>query len=161
VLRESGGPGVVLRLGGIYGPGRTRLVESVRDGSASIAPGPPRYTNRIQRDDCAGATAHILRLAEPAPIYVGVDCDPAEERVVLEWVAARLGVASPTVRAADAEGDASARSGSGGRGIVRRGNKRCRNARLVASGYTFRYPTFREGYESVLSAGVSEPRDLP
>ena len=32
-----------------------------------------------------------------------------------------------------------------------RGNKRCRNERLLASGYAFRYPTFREGYTAVLA----------
>jgi hypothetical protein len=31
-----------------------------------------------------------------------------------------------------------------------RGNKRGRNDRLVASGYTFLYPTYREGYRAVL-----------
>jgi hypothetical protein len=30
------------------------------------------------------------------------------------------------------------------------GGKRCRNARLLGSGYTFRYPTFREGYSAIL-----------
>jgi len=30
-------------------------------------------------------------------------------------------------------------------------NKRCRNAKLVASGYAFRYPTFREGYTALLT----------
>jgi hypothetical protein len=34
-------------------------------------------------------------------------------------------------------------------------NKRCSNARLVAAGYAFRYPTFREGYGALLGAGAS------
>jgi hypothetical protein len=33
----------------------------------------------------------------------------------------------------------------------RAGSKRCRNDRLLASGYEFRYPTFREGYTAVLA----------
>jgi hypothetical protein len=32
-----------------------------------------------------------------------------------------------------------------------RSNKRCRNDRLLASGYTFLYPTYREGYGAVLA----------
>jgi hypothetical protein len=32
-----------------------------------------------------------------------------------------------------------------------RANKRCRNDRLLASGYSFRYPTFREGYSALLT----------
>jgi hypothetical protein len=30
--------------------------------------------------------------------------------------------------------------------------KRCSNRRLRASGYTFRFPTFREGYADVIAA---------
>jgi hypothetical protein len=32
-----------------------------------------------------------------------------------------------------------------------RGSKRCRNDRLLASGYAFRFPTFREGYAALLA----------
>jgi hypothetical protein len=32
----------------------------------------------------------------------------------------------------------------------RAGSKRCRNTRLLESGYHFLYPTFREGYASLL-----------
>jgi hypothetical protein len=34
-----------------------------------------------------------------------------------------------------------------------RTNKRCSNAKLVAAGYVFRYPTFREGYGALLAEG--------
>lgn len=141
LLAASGRPHVVLRLGGIYGPGRTRLLESVREGRAVLRSGPPVFTNRIHRDDCAGALAHLAALADPAPLYVGVDRDPAPESEVLAWLAARLGVrlATATPEAAPA---APARRP--------RASKRCRSDLLVASGYRFRFPTFREGYEAVL-----------
>src|SRR5262249_35295810 len=73
LLRESGLSGVVLRLGGIYGPRRTRLVDEVRQGRAAVARGGPRYTNRIHREDCVGALDHLIELAEPADCYLGVD----------------------------------------------------------------------------------------
>ena len=38
VVAASGWPATSLRLGGIYGPGRTRLIESVRSGRAAIRP---------------------------------------------------------------------------------------------------------------------------
>jgi nucleoside-diphosphate-sugar epimerase len=141
LLRAGPFPGIVLRAGGIYGPGRTRLVDQVRAGRALYVPGAPRYTNRIHRDDCAGALRHLLRLAEPDGLYLGVDCEPADEAAVLRWLAGALGAAAP--RAADA-GEAKARRA--------RGNKRCRNDRLRASGYAFRFPSFREGYGAVLAA---------
>jgi nucleoside-diphosphate-sugar epimerase len=132
-------PGVVLRLGGIYGPGRTRLIDAVRRGEPCVE-SPPRFTNRIHRDDCAGALRHLLGLADPAPVYLGVDHAPAPECEVMDWIADRLGVGRPP------------RVPGGPGASPQRGNKRCRNDRLVASGYRFRYPTYREGYAALLGA---------
>ena len=138
LLASSPFRGVALRLAGIYGPRRTRLIDRVRKGQAVIAR-VPRYTNRIHREDCAGAIDHILELEDPAPCYVGVDDEPAEEAVVLRWLAGALGAPEPRVAG---RGEESARRG---------GNKRCRNDRLVASGYRFQFPTFREGYAATLA----------
>jgi nucleoside-diphosphate-sugar epimerase len=137
--------GVVLRLGGIYGPGRTSLVESVRSGRARLRPGPPHYTNRIHRDDCAGALAHLLALPEPAPLYLGVDREPADEAEVLRWIAARLGMPPPPV----AEGERGGVPPAAPRRA--RGSKRCSSARLLASGLRLRFPTYREGYGALIA----------
>jgi len=141
-------PATIVRFGGIYGPGRTRLLESVRRGEARLRPGGPMYTNRIHRDDCAGALRHLLLLDEPASLYLGVDCEPAEEREVLCWLARAMGVAAPL----EGQGPAAA----AGLPLRPRGSKRCANARLLASGYRFRFPTYREGYAALL--GASAPR---
>jgi nucleoside-diphosphate-sugar epimerase len=139
ILLRGPFPGTVVRFGGIYGPRRTRLIDRVRTGSAAYRDDPPLYTNRIHRDDCAGALRHLMHLEDPASVYLGVDSEPADERTVLRWLAGVLG-APPPHRAAQSEA-----------GPPRtRGNKRCRNARLLASGYAFRYPTFREGYRAVI-----------
>jgi nucleoside-diphosphate-sugar epimerase len=130
-------PACVARLGGIYGPGRNRLVESVRRGEPCVAE-PAVYTNRIHRDDAAGVFHHLLALPDPEPLYLGVDCDPAPQCQVMDWLAQRLGVAAPP-RAT-------------GSGSPQRGNKRCRNRRLLASGYRFLYPSYREGYAALLQA---------
>ncbi len=134
-------PAVTLRLGGIYGPGRDRLVREVAEGRAT-RPAEPLFTNRIHRDDAAGAIAHLLALDLPEPIYLGVDSEPADLGAIYAWIAARLGVPEPTT--ASAPGD----------GRLTRGSKRCSNARLVASGYSFLYPTFREGYGELLDRGA-------
>jgi nucleoside-diphosphate-sugar epimerase len=132
-------PAAVLRLGGIYGPGRTSLVERVRSGAARLPRGAPRWTNRIHRDDAAAALAHLAALPDTAPCYLGVDSEPAPEAKVLAWLAARLGVTLVTEAAPAREG---ARRAAG--------NKRCSNARLLATGFRFRYPTWREGYAALL-----------
>jgi nucleoside-diphosphate-sugar epimerase len=132
----------VIRFGGIYGPRRTSMIDSVRSGRAVYRADRPQYTNRIHRDDCAGALRHLMKLENPDSIYLGVDSEPAEERTVLLWLAGVMG--SPEPRAAEKK-EVSKRP---------RGNKRCLNARLVQSGYRFRYPTFREGYSAVLEGMV-------
>ena len=135
-------PGTVVRFGGIYGPRRTSLVERLRSGRVVYQAEPPRYTNRIHRDDCAGALRHLMQLAEPEALYVGVDCEPAPEAAVYAWLAGVLGGPPPRAGSPDETADPE-----------RGGNKRCRNARLLASGYAFRYPSFREGYAAVLAEG--------
>jgi nucleoside-diphosphate-sugar epimerase len=134
-------PATVLRLGGIYGPGRTRLIEEVRAGRAACVPG--LWSNRIHRDDCAGALRHLMLLERAGPLYLGVDREPVELCEIQRWLAARLGVAAPAVN----EGADPSTSTPGRR---RRSNKRCSSGRLAGSGYRFLFPTFREGYASLL-----------
>jgi nucleoside-diphosphate-sugar epimerase len=137
-------PATVVRLGGLYGPGRTSLVERVRLGTARASRG---FTNRIHRDDAAAALAHLAELSDAGACYLGVDSEPAPEAEVLAWLAGRLGVAAPREEEALAVGDGSRAAGDG---APARGNKRCSNARLLATGFRFRYPTYREGYEALL-----------
>jgi nucleoside-diphosphate-sugar epimerase len=138
LLAASDQASTIVRLGGIYGPQRVGLIEKVRSGRATFPKGAIRYQNRIHRDDCAGALRHLMRLPAPEPLYLGVDCEPTDEASVLRWLAGALGAPEP--RPVKDGGD------DGGRG-----NKRCRNDRLLASGYAFRYPTFREGYAALLA----------
>jgi nucleoside-diphosphate-sugar epimerase len=141
VLADGPFRGTVVRFGGIYGPRRTRLIERVRSGGAVVSRA-TRYTNRIHRDDCAGALRHLAKLDTPDELYLGVDSEPAEEVEVLLWLAGALGAPPPRkVRASEHPDRPS-------------GNKRCKNDRLLASGYKFRYPTFREGYRPLI-AGLS------
>ncbi len=131
----AGGPfrATVVRLAGIYGPGRTHMIDSVRNGTATV-PAAPSYINLIHRDDCAGVLHHVLTMNNPAPLYLGVYHEPSDSRELLAWLAKQLGVPTP---ATDTNAP-SARS--------LRGNKRCKNARIRAAGYRFAYPTYREGY---------------
>lgn len=127
---------VVLRLAGLYGPGRDSLINQVRSGKASV-PRRPTYTNRIHRDDAASAIVHLATgVDRPDSLYLGVDDEPADRGDVLGFLAHELGVAQPPVA------DPSARAGS---------NKRCRNDRLRSTGFEFEYPSYREGFRAVLA----------
>jgi len=132
-------PAVVLRLGGIYGPGRGRLIDQVRRGEARCPAGEPLWSNRIHRDDAAAAALHLLELDRPAPSYLGVDEEPAPICEVYRFVARLIGAPDPVVNPSP---------------MRERSNKRCSSARLRSTGYQFLFPSFREGYRSILE-GVS------
>ncbi len=142
LLAAADGSGASLRLSGIYGPGRTWLVRRVAAREARVAApdAPPIYGNRIHRDDCAGALAHLLDLDALGPIYVGVDDDPAPLSDVHAFVAARLGVTL-------SEGPV---------GEGRGGNKRCRATALRASGWRPAVPSYRDGYPAIVDAWRAE-----
>lgn len=137
LLAESPHPGVIIRFGGIYGPGRERMLRKVRNGEPVVTD-PPQYTNRIHRDDCVGALVHLFGLEHPAPLYLGVDNHPCTQEELTDWLADRIGLPRPPKE-------------TGSAGGVRGSNKRCRNDRLVASGYRLRYPDYRAGYEAMLA----------
>lgn len=129
-------PAVVVRFAGIYGPGRCSLLRRILAGEITQAES-GAFTNRIHRDDCAGVIHHVMQLEGPAALYNAVDDEPVERGRLVSWLAAEMKVRPP----ARSETGPPFRPGYG---------KRCRNARLRASGYEFRYPSFREGYGELL-----------
>ena len=129
---NSGHPATVVRLTGIYGPGRNMLIERVREGYH--APHLHSYTNRIHADDAAGLIATILQADAQGqviePVYLGVDNEPVEQAEVVAWLQQQLHVSSVP-------------------GLVlqaRSGSKRCSNARARALGWQPKYSSYREGY---------------
>lgn len=140
VIRESGLPHTIVRFGGIYGPGRDRLLRQLREGRRTPA-APPRHSNRIHRDDAVEILKFLLqRAAAGAPLqdlYLGVDAEPAPMAEVERWFCGYLGIDYAHLR--DADGDA------------RGGDRRCSSARLQALGYRFLYPTYREGLPTLLT----------
>lgn len=141
LLLEGPFPATILRLGGLYGPGRASLIERVRRGEIAWGDDElPVYFNRIHRDDAAGVLRHLMMLPNPDPIYLGVDHEPTTLAVLLDWLAEALGV--PPTRPSESASPRTPRHPA---------NKRCRNDRLVAAGYVFHYPTFRDGYTALLT----------
>lgn len=137
-LHEAVPDAVVARCAGIYGPGRSRLVDQVVGGSARRPAGAAEFSNRIHVDDVAGALVHLLGLAQPAPCYVLSDDCPASLGEVQCWLADQLGLPPPPQETV-----------AGERAV---GNKRLRNRRLRESGYALRHDDFRSGYGTILAA---------
>jgi len=142
LLANSGFTYSVVRFAGIYGPGREHFINRVRRGEVATCETVPRYTNRIHSDDCAGLLRHILACPKPQNLYIGVDCDPSPRAEVASWLASAMDVAKPVL------GNESPSAKSQ--------NKRCSNARILAAGYRFLYPTYREGYGAELQLRSGE-----
>lgn len=127
-------PAVTLRLAGIYGPGRKRLLQDIQAGRARCRAIPPFYTNRVHVDDAAAALAHVLALRDPARCYNVVDSAPTPQCEVYDWLAARLGAPAP----------------ARGPEPVGVGSKRISNARLRATGFVPVFSDYRAGYGALL-----------
>jgi nucleoside-diphosphate-sugar epimerase len=134
-------PAVILRVAGIYGPGRGHSFKQFLRDEARIEGLGAAYQNMIHRDDVAGALVATLQSGQPGQIYNAVDDEPVTQRDFFQWLATRL--RRPLPPGAPANDSAPRKRG--------RTNKRVSNQRLkIELGYHFRYPTFREGYAELI-----------
>lgn len=125
---------VVVRISGIYGPGRERLISLAASSGLEVQQLPPFYTNRIHRDDAAAVLVHLLYMDKPDALYVATDDLPAPRFEVVEWLAKAQGCVAPVGLTVN----------NASRG------KRVNNQRLRDSGFTLTYPDYRSGYDAVL-----------
>ncbi|MCX7513795.1 NAD-dependent epimerase/dehydratase family protein [Frateuria hangzhouensis] len=129
-------PSTVVRLAGLYGPGRLQLIDRLRAGKATVPRGQVHWANRIHVDDAAAAIAHLLLLPDAGPLYLGGDDTPLPLDVLYDHLAGVVGAPRPP------DGPLPAGVGS----------KRLSNARLRASGFVPRWPDARLGYAALLGA---------
>lgn len=122
--------GVVLRLSGIYGPGRSWMLRRARMGEAGRA----HWTNRIHVEDAADAIVHALVLVSADRIYCVNDDYPALESEVLAWLRTPEAGIDPESLEVQATG------------------RRVSNELLRASGWQPEYPSYRDGYRQLLAA---------
>lgn len=134
LLQDSGRKALILRLGGIYGPGRDMLLRRVRSGMPLAVSDPPLYSNRIHIDDAARAICHLVE-RDAGGVFNVVDDEPAAQADVLDWLAEQMTLAPLSRLSANRASD----------------NKRVLNTRLRASGFALDYPDFRTGYGAMLA----------
>lgn len=91
----TGAGGVVVRLSGLYGPGRTGVVERVRSGAMALGPGDDAWTNWCHRDDAVATVLAALDRGRSGAVYHASDAEPLRRREVVEWIAGRLGIPPP------------------------------------------------------------------
>jgi nucleoside-diphosphate-sugar epimerase len=127
---------MVLRVAGIYGPERGHLFKQFVAGEAALRGEGETWINMVHLEDIAGSIIHLLEKGGGNEIYNVIDDEPVTQKDFFAWLATRLGKPMPPSAAPDLNRK---------RGLT---NKRVSNGKLRSTGYLFRYPTFREGYES-------------
>ncbi|NOT69115.1 MAG: NAD-dependent epimerase/dehydratase family protein [Methylophilaceae bacterium] len=128
-------PGTALRLSGIYGPGRERMLKLARQPQSW--PQKNTWSNRIHRDDAAAFIAflieRVINMSAVNDCYIVTDNQPATQYEVLLWLAAQLAIDTNAVTVPPITG-----------------GKRLSNAKMRACGFELRYKNFKEGYGELL-----------
>ena len=142
----TGGDAAILRLAGIYGPGRNALA-TLRAGTARRIVKPGQVFNRIHVDDIASAIMAAVRHRGGGTWNV-CDDEPAPPQDVIAYAAQLMGVAPPPEEPfATAEMSAMARS-------FYASSARVSNAKLRRElGVTLSCPTYRHGLDALWRAG--------
>jgi nucleoside-diphosphate-sugar epimerase len=137
IVRGAGG--IVARLAGLYGPGRSYPLLRLLRGEAKVevAEGVPdgRILNQLHGDDAAGALEWLLGLGKGGGLFNVVDDRPMTQREIYAGLCGRLGLLMP--------GDGEPELGR------KRGwtHKRVSNARLRAAGWAPAYPSYFDAVE--------------
>ena len=136
----------ILRLAGIYGPGRNALV-TLRTGTARRVIKPGQVFNRIHTDDIASAIMAAVH-HQGSGTWNVCDDEPAPPQDVIAYAAELMGVAPPPEEAFEtAEMSAMARS-------FYASSARVSNAKLKRElGVTLAHPTYRHGLDALWRAG--------
>jgi nucleoside-diphosphate-sugar epimerase len=139
----------VIRLGGIYGPGRSPFDE-LRAGTARRVDKPGHSFSRIHVADIAGLVLAAIARPPAVPVRVlnGVDDTPAPASDVVAEAARLLGIAPPAaIDFATAQAAMSPMALS-----FWSENRKVSNALTkAATGWALRYPSYREGLAGILA----------
>lgn len=142
---EAGVPVALLRLSGIYGPGRNAFA-NLAAGTARRIVKPGQIFNRIHVADIAGALDLLAEKELDGPFNVSDD-EPSPPQDVVAYAAGLMGIEPPPEIAFDeADMTPMARSFYGE-------TKRIANAKLKATGYAFQYPNYRTAFETMWREG--------
>jgi nucleoside-diphosphate-sugar epimerase len=136
---------VILRLAGIYGPGRVPFLDKLRGGEPIAAPS-DGWLNLIHVDDAADAVVaadHLTPFGEFPRIYCVSDGEPVPRAEYYGEVARQISAPPPQFVEPGHDSPRAARAES---------NRRVSNARMLAElRVTLTYPDYRAGLAAILS----------
>ncbi|HSH54547.1 MAG TPA: SDR family oxidoreductase [Methylotenera sp.] len=128
----------VLRLSGIYGPGRLRMINLAK--SPENWPTQNSWTNRIHRDDAAAFIVYLVQsvlAAKPVQAcYIVTDSRPARQHEVLSWIATQFHISTSAEAPIE-------------------GGKRLSNQAMLSTGFKLQYPDYQAGYGALIKDAAS------
>ncbi len=137
-----GARAIVLRLAGLYGPGRIPNAADVRSGRPIAAPA-SGYLNLIHVDDAATIVLAAAERAAPPRTYVVSDGQPVARRDYHAELCRLLGAPRPVFASPEPDSPAAQRAGS---------DKRVDNRRMIAElSVRLAYPSYREGLAAIVA----------
>ncbi len=134
IVIEAGG--VVARLSGIYGPGRSVILKKFLGGEAVIEEDGCRFLNQIHRDDAAEAVFQLIK-SKAAGIFNVCDSKPLTQRECYEALSELFERPVPPTGPRDLNRK---------RGWT---HKQVSNAKLRANGWKPEFPCFLDAVRSV------------
>src|SRR6185312_5345502 len=94
---------IILRVAGIYGPGRGHWFKQFLNGEVRLEGKGERFLNMIHRDDVIGCVIAALERGTSEEIYNAVDDEPVSQFDFFSWLAASLGKPMPEAAAENLE----------------------------------------------------------
>ena len=138
---------VILRLAGIYGPGRIPRAAMLKAGEPIPAPS-EGFLNLIHVDDAARIVLSTEELRQLPRTFIVSDGNPVPRRQYYEELARLIGAPAPRFQSTPSDSPAAARAAA---------NKRMDNSRLMNGlPIKLRYPSYREGLAAIVSAGIGK-----
>ncbi len=134
----------ILRLAGIYGPGRHHLLNQLREGTTSLGGSGGHHLNLVHLDDIVSAVLGSLRAPQTigSQIFNVADIAPARREDVVRWLAERLGRAMPAF-------DGIPGTRRGGEPMPDRVISSEKIQRVL--GWRPRHPDYRSGFDEILA----------
>ena len=136
VARQLKDKATILRLSGIYGPNRKRMIQLAQSNPGNW-PATNNWSNRIHEEDAARFIVFLMKRImmneSIEPLYLVTDGVPTKQYDVLKWIRNRLQLTTDTIELPILES-----------------GKQLQSVLLNQTGFVLKYPDFTYGYEAII-----------
>jgi nucleoside-diphosphate-sugar epimerase len=136
IARQLKDKATILRLSGIYGPNRKRMIQLAQSNPGNW-PATNNWSNRIHEEDAARFIVFLMKRImmneSIEPLYLVTDGVPTKQYDVLTWIRNRLQLTTDTIELPILES-----------------GKQLQSVLLNQTGFVLKYPDFMYGYEAII-----------